>query len=114
MLCGIKSSEVHLARSEILYCRVALDSILLGSASMLSGIKSSEVHLALQLGRRIGPGRRQVLAVAAPGRIELDQPAGLLLHQHLLAEVAVGQLHHVLPLSSAGVGIGRASTSTTS
>ena len=91
-----------------------LDSILLGSASMLCGIKSSEVHLALQLGRRIGPGRRQVLAVAAPGRIELDQPAGLLLHQDLLAEVAVGQLHHVLPLSSAGVGIGRASTSTTS
>ena len=48
---------------------------------MLCGIKSSEVHLALQLGRRIGPGRRQVLTVTAPGRIELDEEVLEVLHR---------------------------------
>ena len=68
--------------------------------------------LALESGSGLSPVRRQVFAVAAPGREELHQPDVVRL-DHQLVEVGVRQLDDVLVAAAAAARLsaGKAVTS---
>ncbi len=61
----------------------------------MGGRQLGEPGPAAVLGRQLGPDGSQLLAVPAPGRVEVHEP-GLLARQDRLIEIGRVQLHHVL------------------
>merc|ERR1719323_1551934 len=97
--CHRCSPLVLLIQEQVLDRGVSLDTILLSDGSVNSGVQSSEVLLTLELRRGICPWSSQGLAVTTPGSEELHQDT-LLIVQHLLLPVTLGQLNHILATST--------------
>merc|ERR1719323_1750402 len=111
--CHRCSPLVLLIQEQVLDGGVSLDTILLSDGSVNSGVQSSEVHLTLELRRGICPWSSQGLAVTTPGSEELHQDT-LLIVQHLLLPVTLGQLNHILATSWFRVRLAASSTTTSS
>merc|ERR1719431_476305 len=82
-------------------CRTVYES---SCTTKYVGINCTQAHLPLQLSGSVGPVRGQVLAVTAPGSVELDKEP-ILRVEDLLAEIRLGQLNNILALPSTSIGI---------
>ena len=85
---------------EVLDRRVASDAVLLSKTLVDGRVDGAQLDLALEVAGGPLPVGLEVLAVAAPGGEELDQPHIVRL-EHKLLEVALGKLDNIITGSAA-------------